>query len=219
MPTYIKRLIEEGEHQMLDFKFEVSDFSKIARTLVAFANVDGGRLLIGVKDNGAIAGVRSEEEYFMLEGAASLYCKPEVSFRLKEWQVEGKKVLEAIIGPGRLKPYMAKDSDGRWVAYIRQDDQNFRASSIQLKVWEQQRRGKGTLVRYREAEKVLLTWLEKYQKITPHKFRQIAGITGAQAEQTLVSFIMLGIIRFEYAESEIFITLTDDYADRLSMEY
>ncbi|MBW6460609.1 MAG: ATP-binding protein [Bacteroidales bacterium] len=218
MPTYIKRLIEEGEHQMLDFKFEVSDFSKIARTLVAFANTDGGRLLIGVKDNGSIAGVRSEEEYFMLEGAASLYCKPEVSFSIKEWQVEGKKVLEAIIGPGREKPYMAKDSDGKWVAYIRQDDRNFRASSIQLKVWEQRRRGKGTLVRYREAEKALLTWFKKHQKITPHKFRQIAGITGLQAERTLVSFIMLGIIQLEYTESEMFITLTDNYAARLSMK-
>lgn len=61
----IEALIEQGEHQQLDFKFEVSDSKKIARTLSAFANTDGGRLLIGVKDNGAISGVRSEEEYYM----------------------------------------------------------------------------------------------------------------------------------------------------------
>ena len=60
----IEALIEQGEHQQLDFKFEVSDSKKIARTLSAFANTDGGRLLIGVKDNGAISGVRSEEEYY-----------------------------------------------------------------------------------------------------------------------------------------------------------
>lgn len=57
----IEALIEQGEHQQLDFKFEVSDSKKIARTLSAFANTDGGRLLIGVKDNGNISGVRSEE--------------------------------------------------------------------------------------------------------------------------------------------------------------
>lgn len=218
MSTYIKKLIEEGEHQTLDFKFEVSDFAKIARTLVAFSNTDGGRLLIGVKDNGAIAGVRSEEEYFMLEGAASLYCRPEVSFRIKEWRVEGKKILEAIIRPGRERPYMAKDSSGKWVAYIRQDDQNFRASGTQLKVWNRQRRGKSTLVRYREAEKALLSYLEKHQSINPSKFQRIAGITGQQAEQTLVNFIMLGFIRLEYTESEAQIVLTDDYTDRLSIE-
>ncbi|MCK4854687.1 MAG: ATP-binding protein, partial [Bacteroidales bacterium] len=61
---------------MLDFKFEISDARKIARTLVAFSNTDGGKLLIGVKDNGKIAGIRSEEEYHMLEAAAELYCRP-----------------------------------------------------------------------------------------------------------------------------------------------
>ena len=52
---------------MLDFKFEISDSKKIARTLVAFANTDGGRLLIGVKDNGSISGIRSEEEKYMID--------------------------------------------------------------------------------------------------------------------------------------------------------
>ena len=67
---YIYKLIEEGEHQQQDFKFEISDARKIAKSLSAFSNTDGGRLLIGVKDNGKIAGVRSEEEIYMIEAAA-----------------------------------------------------------------------------------------------------------------------------------------------------
>ena len=63
---YIYKLIEEGEHQQQDFKFEISDARKIAKSLSAFSNTDGGRLLIGVKDNGKIAGVRSEEEIYMI---------------------------------------------------------------------------------------------------------------------------------------------------------
>jgi predicted HTH transcriptional regulator len=50
--NYLRKLIEEGENQKLDFKFCVSDSRKIARTLTAFSNSDGGRLLIGVRDNG-----------------------------------------------------------------------------------------------------------------------------------------------------------------------
>ena len=90
---YIHTLIAEGEHQQQDFKFEISDARKIAKTLSAFANTDGGRLLIGVKDNGRIAGVRSEEEKYMIEAAAQLYCIPEIDYTLQTYIVEGKQVL------------------------------------------------------------------------------------------------------------------------------
>ena len=55
-------LIEEGEHQQQDFKYRIDSSQKISKTLAAFANTDGGRLLIGVKDNGRIAGVDPQEE-------------------------------------------------------------------------------------------------------------------------------------------------------------
>ena len=70
---YIHRLISEGEHVHQDFKFEISDARKIAKSISAFANTEGGRLLVGVKDNGKIAGVRSEEEIYMIEAAAQRY--------------------------------------------------------------------------------------------------------------------------------------------------
>ncbi|WP_418631273.1 helix-turn-helix domain-containing protein [Waltera sp.] len=35
------------------------------RSVSAFANTRGGRLLIGVRDDGHISGVKSEEEIFM----------------------------------------------------------------------------------------------------------------------------------------------------------
>ena len=68
----LHHLIAQGEHQQQDFKYEISDARKIARTLSAFANTEGGRLLIGVKDNGKIAGVRSDEEIYMGEAAAAI---------------------------------------------------------------------------------------------------------------------------------------------------
>lgn len=76
---YIYSLIAEGEHQQQDFKFEISDARKIAKTFSAFANTDGGKLLVGVKDNGPYCGVRSVEEMYMIETAAQLYCIPEIS--------------------------------------------------------------------------------------------------------------------------------------------
>ncbi len=115
-PSYIHKLIVQGEHQQLDFKFEIADSQKIARTFSAFANTVGGKLLIGVKDNGTIAGVRSVEEYYMAEAAANMYSKPEIKFKSKEWVVEGKKVLEIMIPASNEKPHYAQNEDGKWLA-------------------------------------------------------------------------------------------------------
>ena len=104
---YIHALIAEGEHQQQDFKFEISDARKIAKTLSAFANTNGGRLLIGVKDNGKIAGVRSEEEKYMIEAAAQLYCVPEVEYSLQTYIVEGRQVLVATIEETPHKPVLS----------------------------------------------------------------------------------------------------------------
>ena len=61
---FLLELIEEGEHEHQDFKFAITDSKKISRSIAAFANNDGGRLLIGVKDNGSIAGMKGDEEYY-----------------------------------------------------------------------------------------------------------------------------------------------------------
>ncbi len=48
---------EFGEGQHIEFKKSVSDINKIIETVVAFANNGGGKIYIGVKDNGIISGV------------------------------------------------------------------------------------------------------------------------------------------------------------------
>lgn len=63
---YLQQLIAQGEHQQQDFKYKVMDAEKLARSVSAFANTDGGRLLIGVRDDGHISGIRSEEEIYMM---------------------------------------------------------------------------------------------------------------------------------------------------------
>ena len=76
--NHIQQLIAKGESDTLDFKKTISSASKIAKTMSSFANHKGGRLLVGVNDNGTISGVRSEDEKYMLDLAASFFCKPEI---------------------------------------------------------------------------------------------------------------------------------------------
>ncbi len=132
----------------LDFKFEIADSRKIAKTFVAFANTDGGRLLIGVKDNGNIAGVRSEEEKYMAEAAAQMYSSPNVKFDYKEWNIDGKKVLEVTIPKGNERPYYAHNEEDKWKVYIRVKDQNILANKVLINAWKRKARPEGTYVNY-----------------------------------------------------------------------
>lgn len=204
MSTYIRKLIAQGEHQQLDFKFEISDSKKIARTLTAFSNTDGGKLLVGVKDNGAIAGVRSEEEFYMVEAAAQMYCRPPIEFATREWNIEGKTVLEIDIPKSDSGPYYAPDKDGKWMVYIRVHDQNLLANTVLLKVWQLQNRKKGITIRYTDKEKILLDYLDKNKEITLSKFRKIAGISRNVAEKVLVDLITLQIIQMNITEKSVF---------------
>ncbi len=211
MSHYIKNLINQGEHQQLDFKFEIADSRKIAKTLVAFANTDGGKILVGVKDNGAIAGVRSDEEIHMVEAAAQMYCKPQVKFTTREWDIEGKNVLEISVEKDALKPYYAKSKDDKWLVYIRVNDQNLLANKILLRVWGKIKKNSGVRIKYTEAEKFLLQFLKNNNYITLSAFSKKARISRYRAETILVNFIVLKIIDIVFTEKLTFYTLHEDF--------
>jgi predicted HTH transcriptional regulator len=207
MSRYIRQLISQGEGQTLDFKYEISDAAKIARSLAAFSNTEGGKLLIGVKDNGNIAGIHSEEEYYMIEAAAQLYCKPEVHFTFQRWDIEGKTILEVDIPKAKKKPYFAKTSDGKWLAYIRVKDQNLLANRVLLKIWEKEKSNKGIWIKYGESEKKLLDYLQNNPQITLSKFSRIAKIPLRKAEEILVNLILPGILEIEFTEKSVYYRL------------
>lgn len=209
MSSYIKNLIERGESQYLDFKFEITDSRKIARSLVAFANSRGGTLLVGVKDNGAIAGVRSEEEYYMVEAAASLYCKPELSFQTHEWDVEGKKVLEITIQPNPEILHHAPDKDGNWKVYVRVEDHNLLVNRVYLQARKRKKAVKGVFLAYTEKEKILLSYLDQNFSITLSKFCREAKLSKYKAEKTLANLIALDIVEQVLTEHGCFYKLRD----------
>jgi predicted HTH transcriptional regulator len=200
LSRYIQNLIDQGENQMLDFKYEISDARKIARTLVAFSNTDGGKLLIGVKDNGKIAGIRTEEEYHMLEAAAELYCRPAVSFKVQKWTIYGKTILEVDIAKAEHRPYLAQNEHERWLAYLRVADQNLQANRVMMKVWRKEKRKKGIFLEYSNAEKMLLNYLERNDFITLSKFCRIGKIRFQQAEEILSDLIVLEVIQIRLSE-------------------
>jgi len=197
---YIRSLIAEGEHQELDFKFEISDARKIARTLSAFSNTDGGRLLIGVKDNGRISGIRSDEEYYMVESAAGLYCKPEVKFESRIYMVEGKNVLEIYIPQVDKKPVYALDESRRWMAYIRVGDQNALAGVIQLQVWKDEKKTMGRLLEFTRKEEILLAYLEKESGVSLSKIQRDTGYGRKELVELMTKLVRFDVVEMKFEE-------------------
>jgi predicted HTH transcriptional regulator len=187
-------LIAQGEHQQQDFKYCINDSRKIARSLVAFANTDGGRLLLGVKDNGKIVGVRSDEEYYMVEAAANIYSKPKIAFDVVQWDADGKTVLEIQVKPSKIRPHYAENNEKKWVAYIRKDDENVLANSVLLKSWKINNSKNGLLFTYDNPRKALINYLNENPIITLSKFSKVAQIDRLQAEKILSEFLALGCI-------------------------
>ncbi len=202
MSRHIQSLIRQGEHQQLDFKHSINDAKKIARSLAAFANTDGGTLLIGVRDNGTIAGVASEEEIYMIESAAHLFCKPPIDFEANSWHIEGKVVLEVKVPKSDKQLYSAPSKDGSYKVYVRVDDNNFLANRVFLKVWQQRQRKRGVTVHYRDEEEFLLHYLADNESITLSAFSRMAKISRWKAEKILVNLIILGLIQIRFGENQ-----------------
>jgi len=211
MNSYITKLIQQGEHQTQDFKYCISDSKKIARSLVAFANTDGGRLLVGVKDNGRIAGVRSDEEYYMIESAAKIYSKPEIEFTTRQHLIEGKTVLEVIIEPSTKKPHFARDEEGKWWAYFRKADENRLANKIMIEVWIRQKSQEGILINYSDDEKILLDYLGNNEKISVSKYARMAHLSYKKAEQIIINFRSLNILKDVVADNRIDYSINEDF--------
>lgn len=199
----IESLIEEGEHQQLDFKFEINDSKKIARTLSAFANTDGGRLLIGVKDNGNISGVRSDEEYYMIEAASKMYTNPQVVFEARRWDIYGKTVLEVTIAPGEDRPYRAPDKDGKYKAYIRVDDENILANEILVVAWKKQNNEKGSLLQISEPVEKLFDYLDENAFISVRVFCRIAHINYYVAKNIISNLLAMKALRYQVVDKHI----------------
>jgi predicted HTH transcriptional regulator len=194
MSRHILDLIAQGEHQKLDFKFQVNDAKKIARSLSAFANTDGGRLLIGVKDNGRIAGIRSEEEYYMIDSAAELFCKPALNIKANPHTLQGKQILEVIIPMSEKRPVLAPDPDGVWQAYVRYQDNNLVADDILLNVWKMQGKKQGAFIRYADAEKDLLDVIENHPMQTYAELSEKTSIKPSVLRRVLINFVLAEIL-------------------------
>lgn len=203
---YLLGLIREGEHQQQDFKYRVADACKLAKSVSAFANTDGGRLLIGVRDDGHLSGVRSEEEIFMMYQAAYKYCKPEPSIRFDTYHVEGRTIVIATIPPSDTRPVYALDEEGIQRAYIRIKDENIVASPVHLALWRESRKPQGSIITCDALVSRLLDTMQSPR--TLNQIVRLARLPRYKVITLLARLIRFGTVRLEYTSQQFLFSLS-----------
>ncbi|MDE6100928.1 MAG: ATP-binding protein [Paramuribaculum sp.] len=198
---YLRKIIAEGEHENQDFKFSISDARKIARSISAFANNSGGRLLIGVKDNGVIAGVRNEEDVYVVEQAAQLYCRPEQKIRFTAIKADdGAIVIRVDIDPADERPVLVSEPDGTWRAYYRVADENIAASPLMVRAWRRKSDGTPTLFSLSDAEQKLIRALEERDALEVDDIMRGCMMSRRLAEEMIIRLYAMSVIDFRFID-------------------
>ena len=203
---YLLSLIREGEHQQQDFKYRVADACKLAKSVSAFANTDGGRLLIGVRDDGHLSGVRSEEEIYMMHQAAYKFCKPEASIKFDTYHAEGRTIVVATVPPSVRRPVCAIDEEGKKRAYIRINDENIVASPVHLAFWRESQKPHGTMITYNDEIRLLLQVIQG--QLTLNQIVRFSRLPRHQVIILLARLLRFGNVRCEYTNQQFLFNLT-----------
>ncbi|GAA4835087.1 RNA-binding domain-containing protein [Algivirga pacifica] len=205
--TDLLKIISKGESQEVEFKQTLPNIYKTAKTMVSFANTDGGMILVGVRDNKSISGIDPEEEEYLINEAATLYCDPPVDIQFERIETEEEEMVLIVHVPeSDQKPHYALDKNEEWNAYIRSGDQCLIASKMNIKMAEQGIEG-NKKKQLSSQEEALLHYLHKHQKITLKDFARLVNFSERRARRTLIDLTKEGILRLHDFEKEVFYTL------------
>lgn len=192
----LRSLVRKGEGDHLEFKKKVDYPEKVIKEITAFANTNGGSLLIGVDDDGTISGLKyPDEDSFVLEKALASYCKPAITFKVDQISVSPHRfVLKYTIEKSNRRPHFIKNGSGQAEYYIRIGDKSVKASREVVEIIERQRKGKDIRFQFGESEKLLMDYLQENNSITVEKYASVAGLSSYQATRKLILLVLANIL-------------------------
>jgi Predicted transcriptional regulator containing an HTH domain and an uncharacterized domain shared with the mammalian protein Schlafen len=109
-----------GQNSRIEFARDDLNMDRLAKVVVAFANHKGGRILLGVEDDGTITGIqRVDLERWVMDTVFGRTVHPMILPFYEEIQVDDRhRVAVVSITQGTAKPYVVRHH-GREDIYIR----------------------------------------------------------------------------------------------------
>ena len=120
LKSELLEIIANSENSGVEFKRDDLRPEQLAKEIVALLNFQGGKLLLGVEDDGSISGIQRDDlETWVMDTVFGRYVHPLVLPFYEEVVLEdGKRVAVISITQGAAKPYVVRNNN-REDTYIR----------------------------------------------------------------------------------------------------
>lgn len=132
LKSEVLEIISNGENSGVEFKRDDCRPEQLAREMVALANLRGGRILLGVEDDGAISGIQRENlEEWVMDTVFGRKVHPLIlPFYEEVMMDDAKRVAVISFTRGASKPYVLRHN-GREEIYVRVGSVSRRATREQ----------------------------------------------------------------------------------------
>lgn len=196
----IRKLVLEGEGQHLEFKRKAAHPEKIVREFIAFANTDGGTLLIGVDDDGSIPGVKyPEEEIHVITAALQQTCRPLLVYQESVLPIsENRSVIRYDISPSEKLHFL--NLDDKRETFVRVQDMSIKASAEMQEIIRRSKKKRDVRFVFGDAEKNLMGYLEQNPNITLQQYMKFSGLNRFLASRKLILLVLASVLKITASE-------------------
>ncbi len=190
----LRKLISRGESASLEFKRKAAYPDKLVREMIAFANSDGGTLLVGVGDDKSMPGLKYPEGESHVIQEALKKCRPALTFVETFIPIgDARTIIRYDIPPSDRKPHYQL-VEGQKECFVRVKDQSIKASREMREVIRRARKKKDIQFHYGEHEQWLMQYLEKNSFITLKKFVELTRLKRFYASKKLVLLVLADVL-------------------------
>lgn len=197
----LKKLAAEGEGLHLEFKRKAAYPEKIVRELIAFANTEGGTLLIGVDDDGLIPGVKyPDEEGHVICEALKKYCRPLLVYKESIIAIsENKYIVRFDIPPSDKRPHYLVHENTRQ-SFVRERDMSIKASPEMEEIVRRSKNKRDIRFTFGDAEKKLMEYLNEHQAISLTAYQKLSGLNRFKARRKLILLVLANVLKITATE-------------------
>lgn len=192
----LRRLVAQGEGATLEFKRKATFPDKIVREMIAFANTHGGKLLIGIGDDGTLAGLKHPEDDLHVMDKALKKVRPALHYTTTIIPIGNTRtVIQYDIPESKRKPHYILSESRLRESFVRVDDKSIKASRELREIVKRKQRMKDIRFHYGEHEKFLMQYLDEKKVITLKEFVNISGLDRLYASRKLILLVLANVLK------------------------